>query len=100
MRSNQDALGVVWLFGKSSDAGRVDNAEFYLMATNLEIEETGHRNMPVCMAKTQKSPPNTARLRGRPNNEVTLWAGAGFVVANCGKIMAIPGLPASENLLF
>ena len=63
------------------------------------IEETGHGQMPVCMAKTQKSLSDTARLRGRPRgfrirvNEVTLSAGAGFVVAICGKIMTMPGLP-------
>jgi formate--tetrahydrofolate ligase len=51
------------------------------------------------MAKTQMSLSDSARLRGRPKsfrirvNEVTLSAGAGFVVAICGKIMTMPGLP-------
>ncbi|MEE8473903.1 MAG: formate--tetrahydrofolate ligase [Myxococcota bacterium] len=63
------------------------------------IEKTGHSQVPVCMAKTQKSLSDTASLRGRPKgfrirvNEVTLSAGAGFVVAMCGKIMTMPGLP-------
>ncbi len=63
------------------------------------IEKTGHSQVPVCMAKTQKSLSDTASLRGRPKgfrirvNEATLSAGAGFVVAICGKIMTMPGLP-------
>ncbi len=63
------------------------------------IEEHGPGNVPVCMAKTQKSLSDTARLRGRPKgfrvriNEVVLSAGAGFVVAICGKMMTMPGLP-------
>ena len=63
------------------------------------IEKTGHSQVPVCMAKTQKSLSDTTSLRGRPKgfrirvNEVTLSAGAGFVVAVCGKIMTMPGLP-------
>ena len=53
----------------------------------------------MCMAKTQKSLSDSARLRGRPRgfrirvNEVRLSAGAGFVVAICGKMMTMPGLP-------
>jgi formate--tetrahydrofolate ligase len=63
------------------------------------IEETGHGRVPVCMAKTQKSLSDAARLRGRPKgfrirvNEARLSAGAGFVVAICGEIMTMPGLP-------
>ena len=63
------------------------------------IEEHGQSDVPVCMAKTQKSLSDSARLRGRPKgfrvrvNEVVLSAGAGFVVAICGKMMTMPGLP-------
>ena len=63
------------------------------------IEEHGQGDVPVCMAKTQKSLSDSARLRGRPKgfrvrvNEVVLSAGAGFVVAICGKMMTMPGLP-------
>jgi formate--tetrahydrofolate ligase len=63
------------------------------------IEEHGLGQVPVCMAKTQKSLSDSARLRGRPENfrirvnEVRLSAGAGFVVAICGKMMTMPGLP-------
>ena len=63
------------------------------------IEEHGQGGVPVCMAKTQKSLSDSGKLRGRPKgfrirvNEVVLAAGAGFVVAICGKIMTMPGLP-------
>jgi formate--tetrahydrofolate ligase len=63
------------------------------------IEKHGQGQVPVCMAKTQKSLSDSARLRGRPKgfrihvNEVRLSAGAGFVVVICGKMMTMPGLP-------
>jgi formate--tetrahydrofolate ligase len=63
------------------------------------IEDHGQGNVPVCMAKTQNSLSDTGKLRGRPKgfrirvNEVVLSAGAGFVVAICGKMMTMPGLP-------
>jgi formate--tetrahydrofolate ligase len=63
------------------------------------IEKHGQGQVPVCMAKTQKSLTDSARLRGRPKdfrirvNEVRLSAGAGFVVVICGKMMTMPGLP-------
>jgi formate--tetrahydrofolate ligase len=63
------------------------------------IEEHGQGRVPICMAKTQKSLSDSARLRGRPKgfrirvNEVILSAGAGFVVVICGKMMTMPGLP-------
>jgi formyltetrahydrofolate synthetase len=59
----------------------------------------GSDQAPVCMAKTQKSLSDVPRLRGRPKgfrvrvNEVRLSAGAGFVVAICGEMMTMPGLP-------
>jgi formate--tetrahydrofolate ligase len=63
------------------------------------IEDHGEGQVPVCMAKTQMSLSGSAKLRGRPKgfrirvNEVTLSAGAGFVLAICGKMMTMPGLP-------
>ena len=63
------------------------------------IEKHGKGQVPVCMAKTQKSLSASARLRGRPAgfrinvNEIRLSAGAGFVVAICGEMMTMPGLP-------
>jgi len=62
-------------------------------------EEQGFRNLPVCMAKTQYSFSTDPNQRGAPTGhalpirEVRLSAGAGFVVAVCGEIMTMPGLP-------
>lgn len=62
-------------------------------------EQAGYGNLPVCMAKTQYSFSTDPNLRGAPTDhvvpvrEVRLSAGAGFVVAICGEIMTMPGLP-------
>ena len=63
------------------------------------ITEMGKGELPVCMAKTQYSLSDDQTLLGRPTGftlsvrEITLSAGAGFVVAITGKIMTMPGLP-------
>ncbi len=55
--------------------------------------------MPVCIAKTQYSFTADPARMGAPDDhvlpvrEVRLSAGAGFVVAVCGEIMTMPGLP-------
>ncbi|HUS55777.1 MAG TPA: formate--tetrahydrofolate ligase [Thermohalobaculum sp.] len=62
-------------------------------------EDDGFGHLPVCMAKTQYSFTTDPTQRGAPNGhslpvrEVSLSAGAGFVVAICGEIMTMPGLP-------
>ncbi|MBL0966851.1 MAG: formate--tetrahydrofolate ligase [Blastomonas sp.] len=62
-------------------------------------EEAGYGHLPVCMAKTQYSFSADPALLGAPSGhilpvrEVRLSAGAGFVVAICGEIMTMPGLP-------
>ena len=62
-------------------------------------EKEGHGNLPVCMAKTQYSFSTDPTLKGAPTGhivpvrEVRLSAGAEFVVAICGDIMTMPGLP-------
>ncbi|RYH08929.1 formate--tetrahydrofolate ligase [Tropicimonas sp. IMCC6043] len=62
-------------------------------------EAQGYGNLPICMAKTQYSFSTDPNLRGAPTGhgvpvrEVRLAAGAGFVVAICGEIMTMPGLP-------
>ncbi|MEP2435394.1 MAG: formate--tetrahydrofolate ligase, partial [Roseibium sp.] len=62
-------------------------------------EADGFGHLPVCMAKTQYSFSTDPALRGAPTGhsvpvrEVRLSAGAGFVVAICGEIMTMPGLP-------
>jgi len=63
------------------------------------LESVGLGNTPVCMAKTQYSLTDDATRMGRPTgfritvNEVYPAAGAGFVVAQAGDIMTMPGLP-------
>ncbi len=65
------------------------------------FEALGYGNLPVCMAKTQYSFSADPTLLGAPEGhvlpirEVRLSAGAGFVVAICGEIMTMPGLPSS-----
>ena len=62
-------------------------------------EEAGFGNLPVCMAKTQYSFTTDPTKLGAPTGftipvrEVRLAAGAGFIVAICGEIMTMPGLP-------
>ena len=63
------------------------------------LESIGMGDTPVCMAKTQYSLTDDATRMGRPSgfritvNEVYASAGAGFVVAQAGDIMTMPGLP-------
>jgi formate--tetrahydrofolate ligase len=63
------------------------------------LNSIGLGNTPVCMAKTQYSLTDDATRLGRPRdfrisvNEVYASAGAGFVVAQAGDIMTMPGLP-------
>ncbi|AMY70773.1 formate--tetrahydrofolate ligase [Frigidibacter mobilis] len=70
-------------------------------------EAAGHGHLPVCIAKTQYSFSTDPTRRGAPSGhsvplrEVRLAAGAGFVVAICGEIMTMPGLPrvpAAESI--
>ena len=63
------------------------------------LEAMGYGELPVCMAKTQYSLTDDQKKLGRPTGfeitirEVTLSAGAGFIVAVTGEIMKMPGLP-------
>ncbi|GLI20126.1 formate--tetrahydrofolate ligase [Tepidanaerobacter syntrophicus] len=63
------------------------------------FEKLGYGNLPVCMAKTQYSLSDDPKKLGRPTGfnitvrDVTLSAGAGFLVAVTGDIMKMPGLP-------
>jgi formate--tetrahydrofolate ligase len=62
-------------------------------------ETAGYGHLPICMAKTQYSFTTDPNVRGAPTGhtvpvrEVRLSAGAGFIVAICGEIMTMPGLP-------
>jgi len=62
-------------------------------------EDMGYKNFPICMAKTQYSFSTNPDAKGAPVDhainvrEVRLSAGAEFVVAICGEILTMPGLP-------
>ena len=80
---------------------RADGVNFSAAAskTLAELTEMGYGNLPVCIAKTQYSFSDNAKLLAAPTGftmevrEVRLAAGAGFVVVICGNIMTMPGLP-------
>jgi formate--tetrahydrofolate ligase len=84
-------------------------AEPSVVAQLRRWEEAGFGHLPVCMAKTQYSFSADPKLLGAPVGhvvpvrEVRLAAGAGFVVAICGELMTMPGLPrvpAAEAIRF
>jgi len=71
------------------------------------IEKLGLAQLPICMAKTQKSFSDNEALIGRPTNfritvrEFEIAAGAGFLIPILGNMMRMPGLPnipASEGM--
>ena len=80
---------------------RADGVNYSAAAskTLAELTELGYGDLPVCIAKTQYSFSDNAKLTGAPTGftmevrEVRLAAGAGFVVVICGSIMTMPGLP-------
>lgn len=63
------------------------------------LEKLGLDKLPICMAKTQYSLSDNAQLLGKPEGftvsvrGITVSAGAGFIVALCGNMMKMPGLP-------
>ena len=87
-------------------AGKV----YYSGAASKEIarlEKLGYGNLPICIAKTQYSFSDNAKLLGRPEGfemtirDVYVSAGAGFIVMIAGSIMTMPGLsksPAAYNI--
>jgi formate--tetrahydrofolate ligase len=64
-----------------------------------ELQKGGFGHFPVCIAKTQYSFSTDANAKGAPTDhilgvrEIRLSAGAEFIVAVCGEIMTMPGLP-------
>jgi len=71
------------------------------------LQDAGFGHLPICMAKTQYSLSTDPGLKGRPKRfdvplrDVTVSAGAGFVVVLTGDIMTMPGLPkvpAAESI--
>ncbi len=65
------------------------------------LEDLGFGGLPICMAKTQSSLSDDPTLLGAPEGftvtvrDLTVDAGAGFIVARTGSIMTMPGLPKS-----
>ena len=78
-----------------------DGVEYTASAakTITELTALGFDKTPICMAKTQYSLTDDATKLGRPGGfkitvrEVRVSAGAGFLIAICGEIMTMPGLP-------
>jgi formate--tetrahydrofolate ligase len=74
-------------------------ADEAILAQLRRWEQEGYGHLPVCMAKTPYSFSADQTLLGAPTGhiipirEVRLAAGAGFVVAICGDLMTMPGLP-------
>lgn len=78
-----------------------DGVDFSAAASKeiANLEKLGYGKLPICMAKTQYSLTDDQTKLGRPTGfritirEITLSAGAGFIVAVTGAIMKMPGLP-------
>ncbi|QMT32081.1 formate--tetrahydrofolate ligase [Alysiella filiformis] len=68
-------------------------------AEMANLARLGLDKLPICMAKTQYSLSDDANLLGCPSDftlhvrGMTVSAGAGFIVALCGNMMKMPGLP-------
>ena len=75
------------------------SADTKVKAQLQKFQEDGYGHYPVCIAKTQYSFSTDATARGAPSGhmvnvrEVRLSAGAEFIVAVCGDVMTMPGLP-------
>lgn len=86
-----------------------DDVEYTAQAKKdlRRIKSLGLEGLPICVAKTQKSLSDNAKLLGRPTGfsitvrEIEVAAGAGFLIPITGTMMRMPGLPsvpASENI--
>ena len=71
------------------------------------FEALGYGDLPICMAKTQKSLSDNEKLLGRPENfdihirEFEIATGAGFIIPIAGNMLRMPGLPltpSAENI--
>ena len=86
---------------------RADGVDFAPAAKKAmkKYEKIGLGKLPVCMAKTQNSFSDNAKLVGAPTGfrvkvrDVHLSAGAGFFYALCGDMMTMPGLGSNPALL-
>lgn len=88
---------------------RADGVDFTPKAKKeiKRLTALGFDKMPICVAKTQYSFSDNAKLLGAPSGfritirDIKVSAGAGFLVALAGSIMTMPGLPkrpAAENI--
>jgi len=79
--------------------GAADISADAKVRTRIEQLQTHYGRYPVCIAKTQYSFSTDPAARGAPSGhivnirEVRLAAGAEFIVAVCGDVMTMPGLP-------
>ncbi len=91
-------------------AKRIYGADHVVFAGKVEkeieeLEKLGFGNLPICMAKTQYSLSDDPTLLGRPQKfnitvrNITVSAGAGFLVVLTGDIMKMPGLPKAPAAL-
>jgi formate--tetrahydrofolate ligase len=75
------------------------------IAKLARLAEWGYASLPVCIAKTQYSLTDNPKVMGAPTgwklqvNDVSLSAGAGFVVAIAGNMMLMPGLPSHPRAM-
>ncbi len=82
-----------------------DHVEYSVQAKVdiTKINELGFGNLPVCIAKTQKSLSDDQYRKGRPKGftvkirQIELAAGAGFIIPIAGTIMRMPGLPEEPS---
>lgn len=71
----------------------------------LEMEKHGWDKLPICMAKTPLSLSDDPHVKGRPQHfsihvkDLSISAGAGFIVAYTGNILTMPGLPKEPAAL-
>ena len=101
LRDKIEALVRRWYHGEGVDFSAAALEEIAVLEAN------GYGDRPVCMAKTQYSFTDDAKAFGAPDGfrvkirSVRLLAGAGFVVAQSGSILTMPGLPkvpAAESI--
>lgn len=68
-----------------------------------QLEQLNLDKMPICIAKTQYSLSDNAKLLGRPTGftihvrDISISSGAGFIIVICGTIMKMPGLPKTPS---
>lgn len=67
------------------------------------FEALGYSELPICMAKTQKSLSDNEKRLGRPEGfeihirEFEIAAGAGFIIPIAGNMLRMPGLPVTPS---